>query len=54
MPLLRIPLFLFELHNLALVGSLVINNAKLINVPIAFGVVNGTTVLAGGDKTIVS
>jgi glucan 1,3-beta-glucosidase len=37
-----------------LAGSLVINNAKLINVPIAVGVVNGTTVLAGGNKTIVS
>ena len=31
-----------------------INNAKLINVPIAVGVVNGSTVLAGGDRTIVS
>ena len=40
--------------NGSLAGSLVINNAKLINVPIAVGVVNGTTILAGGDQTIVS
>ncbi|KAG6855418.1 hypothetical protein H0H87_003139, partial [Tephrocybe sp. NHM501043] len=36
-----------------LAGSLVINNAKLNNVSIAVGV-GGTTVLAGGTKTITS
>ncbi|KAJ3560072.1 hypothetical protein NP233_g11075 [Leucocoprinus birnbaumii] len=37
-----------------LAGSLVINNAKLTNVPIAVGVANGATVLAGGTTTIQS
>jgi hypothetical protein len=37
-----------------LAGSLVINNAKLVNVPIAVGVLNGPTVLAGGTRTINS
>lgn len=33
--------------NGSLDGSLLINNAKLINVPIAVSVLNGTTILAG-------
>lgn len=37
-----------------LAGSLVLNNIRLSNVPIAVGVLNGTTVLAGGDTTIHS
>lgn len=37
-----------------LAGSLVINNAKLTNVPIAVGVANGAVVLAGGTTTIQS
>ncbi|KAF8800084.1 glycoside hydrolase family 55 protein [Phlegmacium glaucopus] len=40
--------------NGSLAGSLVINNARLINVPVAVGVVNGTVVLAGGTMTIAS
>lgn len=40
--------------NGTLAGSLVINNAKLTNVPIAVGVDNGATVLSGGTKTIAS
>lgn len=35
-------------------GSIVINNAKLTNVPTAVGVVGGATVLAGGTTTIAS
>lgn len=35
-----------------LAGSLVLNNIKLSNVPIAVGVLNGSTVLAGGNTTI--
>lgn len=35
-------------------GSLVINNAKLTNVPVAVGVVGGAVVLAGGTTTISS
>ncbi|TFK36999.1 exo-beta-1,3-glucanase [Crucibulum laeve] len=35
-------------------GSIVINNAKLTNVPVAVGVVGGATVLAGGSTTIAS
>jgi glucan 1,3-beta-glucosidase len=38
----------------ALAGSLVLNNIQLSNVPIAVGILNGTTVLAGGDTTIHS
>jgi hypothetical protein len=37
-----------------LAGSLVINNAKLNNVPTAVGVANGSVVLAGGTTTIQS
>ncbi|KAF8163174.1 exo-beta-1,3-glucanase [Crassisporium funariophilum] len=37
-----------------LAGSIVINNAKLNNVPTAVGVVGGGTVLAGGTTTITS
>ncbi|THV07925.1 exo-beta-1,3-glucanase [Dendrothele bispora CBS 962.96] len=37
-----------------LAGSLVINNARLNNVPTAVGVVGGATVLAGGTTTIAS
>ncbi|KAG2049894.1 glycoside hydrolase family 55 protein [Suillus hirtellus] len=37
-----------------LAGSLVLNNIKLSNVPTAVGVAGGTTVLAGGTKTIAS
>ncbi|GLB43041.1 putative glycoside hydrolase family 55 protein [Lyophyllum shimeji] len=37
-----------------LAGSLVINNAKLNNVPIAVAVAGGATVLAGGTTTIAS
>ncbi|THV06881.1 exo-beta-1,3-glucanase [Dendrothele bispora CBS 962.96] len=40
--------------NGSLVGSLVINNARLTNVPIAVGVLNGGTVLSGkADDTMV-
>ncbi|KAF8992167.1 exo-beta-1,3-glucanase [Cyathus striatus] len=35
-------------------GSLVLNNIKLNNVPVAVGVVDGTVVLPGGTKTISS
>lgn len=35
-------------------GSIVINNAKLTNVPTAVGVVGGAVVLAGGTTTIAS
>lgn len=40
----------------SLAGSLVVNNAKLTNVPIAVGVLNGATVLEGstGSLTIES
>ncbi|KAJ3543670.1 hypothetical protein NM688_g5834 [Phlebia brevispora] len=38
--------------NGALDGSIVLNNVKLTNVPIAVGVQNGATVLAGGSITI--
>ncbi|KAK7049317.1 hypothetical protein VNI00_005918 [Paramarasmius palmivorus] len=38
----------------SLAGSLVINNARLNNVPTAVGVVGGATVLAGGSTTIAS
>ncbi len=37
-----------------LAGSIVINNAKLTNVPVAVGVANGAVVLAGGTTTIQS
>ncbi|KAJ3932251.1 MAG: exo-beta-1,3-glucanase [Lentinula lateritia] len=37
-----------------LAGSIVINNARLTNVPTAVGVVGGATVLAGGTTTIAS
>lgn len=40
--------------NGALSGSLVLNNIKLSNVPIAVGVTGGATVLAGGTTTIAS
>ncbi|KAK7049288.1 hypothetical protein VNI00_005889 [Paramarasmius palmivorus] len=40
--------------NGSLAGSLVLNNARLINVPIAVGVLNGPTVLPGGTMTINS
>ncbi|TFK19768.1 glucan 1,3-beta-glucosidase [Coprinopsis marcescibilis] len=40
--------------NGTLAGSLVLNNAKLINVPVAVGVQNGTVVLQGGTRTIAS
>ncbi|KAG5649857.1 hypothetical protein H0H81_001746 [Sphagnurus paluster] len=40
--------------NNKLAGSLVINNAKLTNVPTAVGVVGGAVVLAGGTTTIAS
>jgi hypothetical protein len=35
-------------------GSLVLNNVKLENVPVAVGVDNGDVVLSGGSKTIAS
>ena len=35
-------------------GSIVINNAKLINTPVAVRVTNGEVVLAGGTMTIAS
>ena len=38
----------------ALTGSIVINNAKLTNTPVAVGVLNGEIVLAGGTMTIAS
>ncbi|KAF8736780.1 hypothetical protein AX14_014012 [Amanita brunnescens Koide BX004] len=37
-----------------LTGSIVINNAKLTNTPVAVGVLNGEIVLAGGTMTIAS
>ena len=40
--------------NGTLAGSLVLSNIKLSNVPIAVGVSNGSTVLAGGTTTIES
>lgn len=40
--------------NGSLAGSLVINNAKLTNVPVAVGVVGGAVVLNGGTTTILS
>jgi glucan 1,3-beta-glucosidase len=40
--------------NGTLAGSLVLNNIKLSNVPIAVGLLNGSTVLAGGDTAINS
>ncbi|KJA18280.1 glycoside hydrolase family 55 protein [Hypholoma sublateritium FD-334 SS-4] len=40
--------------NGALGGSIVLNNVKLNNVPVAVGVVGGATVLAGGTTTIAS
>ncbi|KAF8960770.1 pectate lyase superfamily protein-domain-containing protein [Flammula alnicola] len=40
--------------NGALAGSLVLNNVKLNNVPVAVGVVGGTVVLNGGTTTIAS
>jgi Pectate lyase superfamily protein len=40
--------------NGTLAGSLVINNAKLTNVPTAVGVVGGAVVLYGGTTTILS
>jgi glucan 1,3-beta-glucosidase len=36
----------------SLKGSLLLNNVKLTNVPTAVGVADGSTVLAGGTKTI--
>ena len=38
--------------NGSLAGSIVLDNAKLNNVPVAVGVLNGTTVLAGTTGTI--
>jgi hypothetical protein len=38
----------------SLAGSLVLNNIKLSNVPIAVGVLNGATVLSGGNTIIHS
>ncbi|EKM82792.1 hypothetical protein AGABI1DRAFT_68739 [Agaricus bisporus var. burnettii JB137-S8] len=43
-----------EPSNGRLAGSLVINNARLNNVPVAVGVAGGGVVLAGGSKTIAS
>ncbi|KAJ3726382.1 exo-beta-1,3-glucanase [Lentinula guzmanii] len=43
-----------QASNGKLAGSVVINNAKLTNVPTAVGVVGGATVLAGGTTTIAS
>lgn len=43
-----------EPSNGRLAGSLVINNAKLTNVPTAVGVANGAVILAGGTTTIQS
>lgn len=40
--------------NGVLTGSLVLNNARLINSPIAVSVQNGPVVLEGGTKTIAS
>jgi len=37
-----------------LAGSIVLNNIKLENVPVAVGVNGGATVLPGGDITIAS
>ena len=38
----------------SLAGSIVLNNIKLTDVPVAVGVVGGATVLAGGTTTIAS
>lgn len=38
----------------SLAGSIYIENAQLINVPIAVGTTSGITVLAGGTTTILS
>jgi len=35
-------------------GALVLNNAKLTNVPVAVGVIGGAVVLAGGTTTVAS
>jgi len=40
--------------NGTLAGSIVLNNIKLTNVPIAVGVAGGATVLTGGTTTIAS
>ncbi|KAI6146888.1 glycoside hydrolase family 55 protein [Pisolithus tinctorius] len=50
------PIFVrtFTASNGRLGGSLVLNNIKLNNVPIAVGVNNGPTVLTGGTVTIAS
>ncbi|ESK92896.1 glycoside hydrolase family 55 protein [Moniliophthora roreri MCA 2997] len=43
-----------QASNGRLAGSLVINNARLNNVPTAVGVAGGATVLAGGTTTVAS
>lgn len=43
-----------SVHTTSLAGSLVLNNVRLTNVPVAVGVLNGATVLAGGTTTIES
>lgn len=40
--------------NGSLAGSLVLNNVKLVNVPVAVGIVGGAVVLRGGTTTIAS
>jgi glucan 1,3-beta-glucosidase len=50
------PIFIYisNVTNGSHVGSLVLNNIKLSNVTAAVGVLNGTTVLAGGTTTILA
>lgn len=43
-----------SVHTTSLAGSLVLNNVRLTNVPVAVGVLNGPTLLAGGTTTIES
>ncbi|CAA7270475.1 unnamed protein product [Cyclocybe aegerita] len=52
----NVPIFIRNSHpsNNALAGSLVLNNVRLNNVPVAVGVVGGAVALNGGTTTITS
>ncbi|KAJ3501572.1 hypothetical protein NLJ89_g9279 [Agrocybe chaxingu] len=52
----NVPIFIrnSQPSNNALAGSLVLNNVRLNNVPVAVGVVGGAVVLTGGTTTITS